>query len=143
MARGVSAILNTERSEAAKILTFQVKWSSPLSDRILRPVAFSFLSSLDFKGLSANWLPERRRGFAAHAPSIVLGFLDVGKAGGFFVTYSSLVISFFLTGKGKDKILRGKWMLPSNSPSKSTLQAPRGMPRKILEHRGEILRSQQ
>ena len=108
MRQADSTILNTERSEAAKILTFQVKWSSPLSDRILRPVAFSFLSSMDFKGLSANGLPEKRKGFAAHVPNIVLGCLDVGKAGVFFVTYSSLEISFFLTGKGKDKILRGE-----------------------------------
>ena len=108
MTRADSTILNTERSEAAKISTFQVKWSSPLSDRILCPVTISFLSSMDFKGLSANGPVERRRGFAAHAPNIVLGCLDVGKAGVFFVTYSSLGISFFLTGKGKDKILRGE-----------------------------------
>ena len=141
MTRADSTILNTERSEAAKILTFQVKWSSPLSDRILRPVAFSFLSSMGFKGLSANGPPERRRGFAAHAPNIVLGFVDVGKVGGFFLTYSSLGISFFLRGKSKVKILRSERMLTSNSPSKSTLEAPRGMPRKIPEHGGEILRS--
>ena len=141
MTRAVSTILNTERSEAAKILTFQVKWSSPLSDRILRPIAFSFLSSMEFKDFSANGLPER--GSAAHAPNIVLGFLDVGKAGGFFVTYSSLEISFVLAGKSKVKILRSEWMLTSNSPSKSTLEAPRGMPRKIPEHEGAILRSLQ
>ena len=93
---------------------------------------------MDFKGLSANGLSEKRKGFAAHVPNIVLRCLDVGQAGVFFVTYSSLEISFFLTGKGKDKILRGEWMLPSNSPSKSTLEAPRGMPRKILEHKAKF-----